>query len=115
RFARKVEQKHVLAGDRALDARYDDDAAAAAVAGDFFDRRLFVVKRNAERRVAKRGGTIDELECVVRDSVVRIVGGMGVKIRFQHVRPAREWAQQFPRRTGKTLRSVSSSAAHRSV
>ena len=46
---------------------------------------LRFVQRDGERVEAKRGGAIDELEGGVRQPVDRIVGGMEVKVYFQHV------------------------------
>jgi len=85
RRARKVDEQHVLALDRPLEAGQQHDLALARVSGQLPVVQLVVVQRDGEGTEAGRGGTIDQCAGVVVDEVDGIFCRVEMKVYFQHV------------------------------
>ena len=88
---RKIEQQHVLAAYRPLDAGNDDDPPFARVRRQDRQVELPIVKRHGERRVAEGCCPIDERSCVVGNQVGWILARMRVEVGLQHVTSAADY------------------------
>ena len=82
---RKVDQQHVASGDRAFDAGQEHDSPVARPIGQPRVSELAIVEGDGERVEAQRGGAVDERGRVVADVVARVLGGVKVKVYFEHV------------------------------
>ena len=81
---RKIEQEHVLAFDRPLDAGDQHHAALGGIGPQVGDVQLLVMQGDSERAVAKRGRAVNQVGRRVRNRVVGVVGGVGMQLDFQH-------------------------------
>ena len=81
----EVDQQDVPVFYRALDARQQRNAAFPGVVHRAGIRQFPIVKSDRQRVEPTFRRGIDHLTGIVRDDVSRIVGGVEVKVYFQHV------------------------------
>ena len=81
---REIEQQHVPALNRPLDARDENDPALGRIRSQMTDIELLLVKGDGKRAISKRCSSIDQLGTGVRDSIHGVVSGMGMELDFQH-------------------------------
>ena len=80
----EVQQERVTPFERALHPGDQDDTSLGRVLGVRTHIELSFVQRDRERVIPERGGAIDELRQRVGNPIDGIVGGVRVKLDFQH-------------------------------
>ena len=84
RRAAVIEQQHMASFDRALDAWNEHNAARGGIRAQRFWIELPVVKGDGQAVEPEFRSPVQKLICLVRNSISRVVGCMGVEVDFQH-------------------------------
>ena len=81
----EVQQQHVPAFDRALDAGNEHDATFRRIRVPSSQIQLMIVQRDRERVETECGSAIDQIGRRMRNIVSRIVDCVGVEFDFEHL------------------------------
>lgn len=93
----EVQQQDVAAANRALDTGDQKNAALARAGGKTRVGELAVVEGDGEGVESENGGALDERFAAMGDTIQRIVGGVEMKVYFEHVSSSTEAPARFRR------------------
>ena len=84
RTSGEIQQQHVAAFDGSLHAWNQHEPAVGGIFGEAFHVELPFVQGDRERVIPEGCGTIDQLQCGMRNPVDRVVGTMAMELNLQH-------------------------------